>query len=972
VSGARFNLGEFQIRPDLNEIEGPDGTTHVNPKAMEVLLALTERPDELCTKREILDTVWTDLFVGDEVLTTAVWELRRALGDSARSPRFIQTVSRKGYRLLVAPTPIDPGVLDGAGVVAAESSRSPRVMVALASLAVVLAVVVFVMTRSAEDQRRVPEIRSLVVLPIDDLGDDRNDQALADGLTDTLITALARIDGVRVVSRTTATTYRHRELTVSEIAAELGVDAVVEGTLARSGDRIVLNAQLIDARSESHLWAETYERRFESLLDLQVEVARSIGAAISSRLDPEPNTRVAPAVDTTASGETLLRWRFQTGGEVWSTPVATGGAVVFGSRDGTLYSVRTVDGAELWRRRIGDQILTQALVLDDAIFAAAHDGTIVAVSSGDGRERWRFHTGGEIESPLVGDRGVVVVAAEDGRVVALDASSGRELWTWAGGEGVDGLACRDGAVIASGFDGTVTRLDAIDGAMRWQIDVAEWLGLPVTIDRDQILVPAPGGHIIALEFGSGRELWRAPTLAPSEITVWRDRVVVGGGETVIRALDRMSGAELWRFDALGGTTRPSLHDGVVYAGARDDNLYAIDAWTGALRWRAEMRTWVTTPAVPTGDGIIFGSLDGSVTCLRPPASEGVVIRERDGFVAVSERGDERPRGFDIIVTGEGVRRPTLRWRIASDGPVLHAPAITDTTVLACGYQNLTAVDLETGEARWKQRLPGESGTRPVLLGDSVVVGTRDGYAVAYGIDDGVERWRFATAGAVISTPVEDGGTLYFGSRDGFLYALDPLTGGERWRRQLETIHASPLPLGEEVWVTSRGDTLWVLAAADGRVLRTLATADWAVAEPIATADRVIIASSDGSVQAFARSDGRKLWQVATSGEIWYRPLLQDGRYLFGSADHHLYALDVATGRELWRRRTGNRVLSSVAGWGDLVFVGSHDRSLHAFRADDGQPQWRLATTGVVGNPSIEGNLLGFGSFDGFLYLLELD
>ncbi|HSN54804.1 MAG TPA: winged helix-turn-helix domain-containing protein, partial [Candidatus Sulfomarinibacteraceae bacterium] len=290
-----FRLGDRLVRPLANEVEGPDGIERVGPRAMDVLVALADRGDGVVTKEELLDAVWTDLFVGDEVLSTAVWELRRALGDDAKSPRFIGTVPRRGYRLLIPPSRIDGDdvapapteALPGASTGEATAPRRRRAVVfaVAAALAVVTAVAV---GRWLTGPAPAAEVRSMVVLPFASLSGDPRDEALADGVTDTLITSLAKIEGLQVVSATTARSYRGRTIPVPEVGRELGVDAVIEGSLARDGDRIVLNAQLIDARSDSHLWAETYERRFEHLLDLQVEVARSIGAAIGHRFAPTP------------------------------------------------------------------------------------------------------------------------------------------------------------------------------------------------------------------------------------------------------------------------------------------------------------------------------------------------------------------------------------------------------------------------------------------------------------------------------------------------------------------------------------------------------------------------------------------------------------------------------------------------------------------------------------------------------------
>ena len=147
-----FRLGDRLVRPLANEIQGPDGVERVGPRAMDVLVALAAHGERVVTKEELLDAVWTGLFVGDEVLSTAVWELRRALGDDAKSPRFIGTVPRRGYRLLIPPTPVDgddaapapTGPLPGAstGEMTAPRRRRAVVVAAAAALAVVTAVAV--------------------------------------------------------------------------------------------------------------------------------------------------------------------------------------------------------------------------------------------------------------------------------------------------------------------------------------------------------------------------------------------------------------------------------------------------------------------------------------------------------------------------------------------------------------------------------------------------------------------------------------------------------------------------------------------------------------------------------------------------------------------------------------------------------------------------------------------------------------
>lgn len=976
--GDDFRLGDRVVRPSLNVIDGPDGPSRVGPRAMDVLVALAARGRDVVSKQELLDAVWTDLFVGDEVLTTAVWELRRAFDDDARSPRFIATVPRRGYRLLHTAEAV-PGTADEPGE--AESPPRPKLDPAglrwvrswpLVVLVVGVIAVVAVLIRSNTAGPSVDRVDSLVVLPLTNLGDDPKDVALAEGLTDTLITALAQIDGLSVVSATTSMSYRDRELTVSEIGSELGVDAVVTGSLAREGDRIVLNSRLVDAESGVHLWGETYERRFEHLLDLQVEVARSIGTAIGFRLAPEPPPAETPAVPLDRGS--LLRWRFGTGGEVWADPVVVGRTAVIASRDGSLYGVDVETGGEQWRVHIGDQVVASPAVRDGRGFVAAHEGVVVAVDLLGGRELWRQGLETTIEAPLSAAAGVVVACDEGGLVVALDGSSGRPLWSWETEQGVVGVSAADGVVVAVRFDGSVTALDAVDGRELWSVPVARWLLYPAAIAKGRVLVPSSDDHLVALDLIDGGELWRTRTAAPSTPTVWRDRVLVGGEGEAVRAFDLESGAALWTYEAQGAVVRPVVVDGAVVAGSRDHSLYGLDPWSGALRWRIVLGTWWTTAAAAAdGAGVVVGSLDGSVYGFNPPeeASTRVVALESEAFRPRPDTGEGRARTWDVILDDPEVVRPRLRWRAEVDGFVGHAPLITIETVVAAVGDEIAAFDRDRGRELWRQRCPGPIGTAPVAAAGSILVGDRSGVVSAFDRDSGARRWWFTTGGDVISTPVVSGSTVFFGSRDRFLYAVDLESGKEVWRRSLDIIHASPVVSGDTVFVPSRGDRLWAVSASDGEIVWSAATADWAVADPLIWRDLILAASCDGTMSAHSKTDGGVLWNAVSGGEIWFRPALIDDAVVFGSADFHVYAIDAQTGRERWRRRTGNRVLSSVAVHDGLVMAGSHDRQLWALDATSGRPAWRLRTTGIVGSPAAAGETLAVGSADGHLYVLDL-
>ncbi len=238
---ADFRVGECLVQPASGQIVRGDTVIRLEPKVIEVLLCLAARAGELVTKDEIIRQVWADTFVTEHVLTHAVWQLRRALGDT----RCIETFPKRGYRLVA------------------------RVGCAPA------------------------RIRSLAVLPLLNLSRDPQQEYLADGITEMLITELAQIGALRVISRTSTMLYKSSAQPLRRIAAELKVDGIVEGAVARIDDRVRITAQLIDGSTDQHLWANSYEGAWHDVLQLQSEVARAIAGEIQVALTPQESTRLA-------------------------------------------------------------------------------------------------------------------------------------------------------------------------------------------------------------------------------------------------------------------------------------------------------------------------------------------------------------------------------------------------------------------------------------------------------------------------------------------------------------------------------------------------------------------------------------------------------------------------------------------------------------------------------------------------------
>ena len=232
----------------------------------------------------------------EQGINVAIKKVRDALGDSAESPKFIETVARKGYRLLVPVNIVSgevgaqetnppPVATDPPAQPIAPAAKAVRRGLLFSAIAggIVCAMGVGFYTTQIEPRHAAP-IRSLAVLPLQDLSPDSGQEYFADGITEEVITNLAQTLPLRVISRTSVMRYKRTDKPIAEIARELGVDAIVEGAVARSGERVRITVQLIDAAEDRHLWARTYERRLEDILAIEAEVSRAIASQVGGTL----------------------------------------------------------------------------------------------------------------------------------------------------------------------------------------------------------------------------------------------------------------------------------------------------------------------------------------------------------------------------------------------------------------------------------------------------------------------------------------------------------------------------------------------------------------------------------------------------------------------------------------------------------------------------------------------------------------
>ena len=293
-----YRFGVFEVDLRAGEVRKHGLRIRLQQQPLQVLEMLLQRPRQVVTRDELRNRLWpADTFVDfDHGLNKAINKIREALGDSAESPRFVETVSRRGYRFIADVAVLDepdspkpPGleqVVREAKAKTPSPVRLPRSWVwKTAAFVFVLALVVLVVW-TIHSRRRPSAIRSLAVLPLESLSADPSQDYFAEGMTDELITDLGQISALRVISRTSIMTYKGAHKSLPQIARELNVDAIVEGTVLRSGNQVRITAQLIQAPADKHLWAKSYEGDFRDMLALQGQVARAIADEVRINLTP--------------------------------------------------------------------------------------------------------------------------------------------------------------------------------------------------------------------------------------------------------------------------------------------------------------------------------------------------------------------------------------------------------------------------------------------------------------------------------------------------------------------------------------------------------------------------------------------------------------------------------------------------------------------------------------------------------------
>ena len=321
-----FHLGDKLVDPARCTIMSGGETTRIEPRVMDVLMLLVSRAGHVITREEFISVVWGGTFVSDEVLSRCIYRLRQALGDNPKKPVFIETVPKRGYRLIVpvGKTVTEHELVSETTSVTKESSlaqqsvassvqqgvsvlKRPVWVVSLIGICLLVAIYIYKVVGSQQQYDPVVDKGSntIAVLPFVNLGVTEDNDYIGEGISEELIGLLAKVPNLKVVARTSSFKFRDKGADVQRIAEILGVANVVEGSVQVEGNRIRVKARLVDPNTAYHLWSETYDTRFEGVFTVQEEIAGAIVRALKVSLDtdngiPNLTERDTPTTDMTA------------------------------------------------------------------------------------------------------------------------------------------------------------------------------------------------------------------------------------------------------------------------------------------------------------------------------------------------------------------------------------------------------------------------------------------------------------------------------------------------------------------------------------------------------------------------------------------------------------------------------------------------------------------------------------------------
>lgn len=290
-----FYISDWLVDPAASRIRKNDQEVKLEPKVMEVLCYMAKRPGMVITREHLESDVWTGTIVGYDALTATIIKLRKALQDNSKNPKYIETLPKKGYRLIADVQQTDGTVAKSSTITATEKQSSINIRIIIPVALVIISILswLIISNQIPEPEVILADKPSIVVLPFANISKETEQNYFANGITEDLTTDLSGLSGLYVIARRSANIYKGKTIDAIKVSKELDVKYIVEGSVQKSGDHIRVNVRLIDAKNDHQIWAERYDRELKDIFTVQDELRKNILFALEITLTAEEQKRIA-------------------------------------------------------------------------------------------------------------------------------------------------------------------------------------------------------------------------------------------------------------------------------------------------------------------------------------------------------------------------------------------------------------------------------------------------------------------------------------------------------------------------------------------------------------------------------------------------------------------------------------------------------------------------------------------------------
>ncbi len=710
-------------------------------------------------------------------------------------------------------------------------------------------------------------------------------------------------------------------------------------------------------------------------------------------------------------------------------PTVVNGVVYAGSADGYVFAFDAQTGARRWRFRAGQACATTPTVANGVVCVGCNDGAVYALDAGSGQLKWKFETKAAVwSSPSVAN-GVVFFGSNDRNLYAVDATTGQLKWQLPTQGGiVASPRVEHGVVYVGSRDNRLYAVDAASGQVKWRFtitgDILTTVAMESRDGQGAIYFGANDGQAYALDAATGGVKWKASLGGFAQGSpVVSDGVVYIGASNSLHALDAATGNVKWKVSAQT-IPAPMVQGDVVYAALGDENVYALDAKHGRLRWRFPTGSTLLASPRPTESALVVAS-GQNLYALNPQVETFPLLEEdalfqlgiayhetgefakaRDALMQLTERRplysadayhiladcyqrlnqpheeiSARLKAF-VIQSAEPQSAANvlerlhqiagLRWVFRTGGRAFWQ-SVVDNNVIYVGSndRHVAAIDANTGQARWKTNINTPAWFAPVVGETLIYVANPQGAIYALDKNGGAIRWRASTTpGPSSGPPVIAGNQLIIGAAGGALFSLNAATGQRGWSAQIGVPISSPCAVGDTLFFTSQsGD----LHAFDVRTLDTRwkLNVGASVRTPIHEQGILYVASQ--RVCAIDLATGKIKWQFAPEAAACSAPVITPTLICCGASNGYVYALDKTTGGVKWKfwLLTGGAP-PSIRVADDVLYASTLGGQIYAFDLHSGAFQWKFQAAGrLFSAPTVAGGKLFAACEDRNVYALDL-